>query len=176
MDNARQVLEAIVAGLRSATGMSEDECYAAVEPGYVEGSVFPKVIQVCPGPITPGEIIEGGYAGMTQVMLQSIQVAFLYRCHMDPHKRSDLQLAEATTGLLDWVESTYYDNLSLTVLGGIVLEPLYYESETSPTWEDIDRRVAMVVLSMTAVWARMLPNEITMGASMCSSSSSSGGP
>jgi hypothetical protein len=161
----QQIVRRFVNGIRRKMDLNEVECYESVQAAYIEGQVD-RVIQVVPGSVTQEESPSGGQTGGGIQRRFFIQLSIWYRLKTDMHGHSANALTEAAEGFMDYCESIR-DIFSLTVLGGLVLEPIRWENETQTVWYDLDNGILRRDVNYSATYREVLPTTITMTEEDC---------
>lgn len=164
----QQITEALVEGLRTNLCMNTATCYPAIESAYIDGQAQ-TVLQVVLGEERTEEAGSGGQEGGDLQRRVSFDLTLWRRGKLDRHKRSDMLIEEVRRGLLDYTESVR-SALALTVLGGLLLEPIRWENSGEITWHDQAKGVAFRVLTISVTWREKLPTTITMTDADCTTS------
>lgn len=155
-----EIVQRVVAGIRSVMCFNAATCYPILEPTYIESQPA-TVIQVIPAGTTTEESGMGGQEGGDIQRRMSIQLVVWRRMKMDRHLRSDQILTREAAGMLDLVESLR-SIFALTTLGGVTLEPVRWDGSAKTMWKDPDQGVAMKMLNISATWRQKLPQTITL--------------
>ena len=154
-----EVLDYFVKMLRSKLGLSDIQCYKSIAPAYIEGQ-DETVLQVCPGAENPLGGGDGYQDGGSLVRTLGVSVTIWRRVHLDMHGHSSIALAEEGTGMMDLCE-TIREVFAMTVLGGLIHEPVRYVGATAPTWYDADGGILRRDISLSATWGVDLPTTAT---------------
>ena len=160
LDTKNVILNMIVDALIDRFSLDASTCYKIAVPMFVEGQGR-LVMQVAMGTVQREGGGRGAQEGGSLVRSSTVTFNVWRRSKVERFGHSEHVIAEETTGMLSLIESVW-NLFSMTTLGGVLAEPMEYDSETESNWYDIDKGVMRRDLSLSVVWAVNRPTQATI--------------
>ena len=164
------IINRICQGLQNKLSLTFQQCHIAAARTYVRGQ-GQRVLKIVPDRITTDGGANGGQRGNLLQRRLWVTVWVWYRLKTDmPGLTVDLVTKDAQ-GMIDFVQSVK-DVLKLTFLGyaihgnassgSLLMEPMYYESETTTQWHDEAKGEAYRGIVWSMPFGEVLPNTQTL--------------
>jgi len=156
----REIMDAYVAALRNRMSLEVTECYVSIAPAYIEGQQR-TVLQVSLGAGFTTGGGDGYQEGGGLVRDFKVTITVWRRMKIDRHGASEHVLISEAENMID-IFDQIRDIFSMTVLGGLVDEPVHYDSETTTSWYDADKGILRRDITFSNVFALELPRTASL--------------
>ena len=159
------VIARMVYWLQKQLGLSAVTCYSSAASAYIDGQP-PFVLQVCPGGVGKAEGGDGGQEGGVLFRRQSFIVALFQTALSDMPGRTEDALIRTGQSILDKMETIRQafeftclgNSLRVGDFGGLLYEPMRFESESLTTWAEADVSVLTRQIVFSGKWGVIQPS------------------